>query len=729
MTNLTAKLDFDELYSLKQFVDQIRQKHVSALRVFGSEDTIGFKLSESAPPKSRISISSTATCIGSLLISGVWSVPTNSKGDLAWWVGKEAEYLKRLLKANWTSAGLPANNPFSVAFVLEAACLLKEFLKNGNQQVDLSEQVQFGDDEYRGGKKEEVGIERTTDYQTLLRKCADILNQALLLGESCTTKHEASISVLEYPPSAYLTQLAARALKAAGRLTEQDKVANWAAREIPAQCALIQAGSRNADPLQLLFLIICLASFRPAARETPNELDLIKYGIKVFFGQQKADGGWPLSRPLFHYPTSGSAYCYDYEALAQLFLCESLYDGLFEFLPQIKQATLALDSTKFKLGTGGYGWPSNHHPQSPGPESWSSASVYLFLFALDRFIAEGIRRTIARELEVPYTGVRRGRDDARQFATAFLDCPVSASEPGSLKEAIFKRLVKPIKDSAPLVAKGQKLPDDTPVSAILFGPPGTSKTEIVEQIADYIGWPSFSVDPSYFVRSGLDAIQAQANGIFRMLSSAEEIVVLFDEFDEMVRNRESTGEMLSRFLTTAMLPKLAKINKQRRILFIVATNYIDSFDVAISRAGRFDYVIQMMPPTATAKLEAPDDRATHGWARQLQWVKEHLHSAQFDSELADLTFLETRAFVARIERERGVDEEALISRLPQLWEAALKRCTLRRASEIGDVVLTGGTASTTELKYRRRTSSRVSTGDTWKERSMRQTAFIRLDDF
>jgi SpoVK/Ycf46/Vps4 family AAA+-type ATPase len=225
------------------------------------------------------------------------------------------------------------------------------------------------------------------------------------------------------------------------------------------------------------------------------------------------------------------------------------------------------------------------------------------------------------------------------FAPRFLDCPISATEPGSLKDKILEKLVKPLRDAAPTVSKGQKLPDEVPVSAILFGPPGTSKTEIVEQISDFVGWPVFSVDPSYFVRNGLDAIQSQANNIFRMLAACEEIVVLFDEFDEMVRNREHSDELLSRFLTTAMLPKLAKINKQRRILFLVATNYIDSFDVAISRAGRFDYVIQMMPPNAHSKLNATDNGPTTGWKDNLSWIKTRIASDTFDNDLGDLTFL------------------------------------------------------------------------------------------
>src|SRR3984893_15396564 len=75
---------------------------------------------------------------------------------------------------------------------------------------------------------------------------------------------------------------------------------------------------------------------------------------------------------------------------------------------------------------------------------------------------------------------------------------------------------------------------DTPMSAIFFGPPGTSKTQLARAISDYLGWPRLVVDPSYFVKTGMDNIQAQADKLFSMLSAAERIVVLLDEFDEMV---------------------------------------------------------------------------------------------------------------------------------------------------------------------------------------------------
>ncbi len=701
-------VDFEQLYALKQFIDQLRQHHVAALRVFPEHGFNGFKLSEATPSKNRVSISSTATCVGSLMLAGVWDSPITPKGEKAWWAGREADYLRRLLRTNWTSAGLPPNNPFSVAFVVEAVCLLRDFIsRTATSTTDqiLNERVQFGDEEFQAGEKSVADIQQTTDYRTLLAKAVELLQKVLLAHPDGSQKREAWMSVLEYPPSAYLTQLAVRALKQADRISEQDcdRVANWAAREISTQISFIQAHSKNSDPLQLIYLTICLASYRSSAKESPNELELIRYGLKIFFQEQKPDGSWPLSRPLFHYPTTGSAYCYDYEALAQLFLCEKLYDPLFEFLPQISSATLALDRNKFTLKTGGFGWASDHHPQNPGPESWSTASVYLYLFALDRFLAEGIRRAIARELELPYAGVRRTQDEDRKFAPKFLDCPRSAIDPRSLKDAIRAKVVDPIKNAAPVVAKGQKLPDNVPVSAILFGPPGTSKTEIVDQVSDFIGWPAFTVDPSYFVQNGIDAIQAQSNKIFRMLSSAEEIIVLFDEFDEMVRDREDAEELLSRFLTTAMLPKLVKINKQRRIIFIVATNHIDSFDVAISRAGRFDYVIQMMPPTAPAKMTAPDDGPTRGWMTTLKWLKEKLSLAEFESDLADLTFLETKALVSRLEMLRAQSETKLETEISSIWAKTLERCTLRRPEKDND-------------------------SKNWKERCQKQASLIRFDD-
>src|SRR5262249_34219647 len=147
-----------------------------------------------------------------------------------------------------------------------------------------------------------------------------------------------------------------------------------------------------------------------------------------------------------------------------------------------------------------------------------------------------------------------------------------------------------------------------------------------------------------------DQVQAEADRIFSMLAAAERIVVLLDEFDEMVRDRNQATEVLSRFLTTAMLPKLATINKYRRIIFIIATNYIDHFDLAISRHGRFDLILQVMPPKAEEKLRRWD---------QVNKNFEHI-SINIDEsikrQISDLTYDEFRILAAKLERANSAQE-------------------------------------------------------------------------
>jgi SpoVK/Ycf46/Vps4 family AAA+-type ATPase len=79
-------------------------------------------------------------------------------------------------------------------------------------------------------------------------------------------------------------------------------------------------------------------------------------------------------------------------------------------------------------------------------------------------------------------------------------------------------------------------------------------------------------------------------------------VVLFDEIDELVRERDMEKDAFGRFLTTSMLPKLAELWEARKILYFVATNHINYFDSAIIRSHRFDALILVSPPSFDAKI-------------------------------------------------------------------------------------------------------------------------------
>ena len=152
-------------------------------------------------------------------------------------------------------------------------------------------------------------------------------------------------------------------------------------------------------------------------------------------------------------------------------------------------------------------------------------------------------------------------------------------------------------------------PDSQPIesrqarSAILFGPPGTSKTSLARAVAGAISWQYIELHASHFVADGLPNVQRTADDLFKRLMELDHTVILFDEVDELVRERDMEPDAFGRFLTTSMLPKLAELWKQRRVIYFIATNHIDYFDRAVTRAQRFDALLFVTPPSFSRKIK------------------------------------------------------------------------------------------------------------------------------
>jgi ATPase family associated with various cellular activities (AAA) len=617
-------LDFEALEEFRNYLASLRRNHVPTMNHYASEDGKGFWHQPSN--RQAASLSSTATCISSLFRAGLWK-----HNERKW--GATQDVAKRLLQKPWKSAvGLKDNNPFGLSFIVEGI-------------LDLIEVEKYD------GCEEDRGIVLNEIVPILIGEVRDAKEPLAVSGSVC---------IPPYPPSAYLTQLAFRVLKRCCTDETEDYkdvvrgVRAWARSEIHRQVALISTRSRIADPLQLAYAIILAFSASEDEQTSPEEKALTRGALKIFFDNQQPDGTWPPSQPLFHYPDVGNAQCFDYELLTQLLSCEQLQDELLQqFLPQLQLVAFQLRHASFDLGITkvgpAVGWASGHHPQIAGPESWSTACVYHFVHALDRLVAEGIRRALFAELRTVYTAPVRITKKP-DFAPYFLDANVKPGDDVlSLRDTLRDKFVLPIDHEKTVVANGGSLAQTTPMSAILFGPPGTSKTQLAKHISNYLGWPLLSVDPSYLVQDGLENLYARANRLFSMFAMVEQIVVFLDEFDEMGRDRTQSQDLLSRLITTSMLPKLAAINDERKIVFLLATNHVSNFDAAFSRGGRFDMVLQVMPPTTDAKLGFPE------WAsvlkRALAEFKGKKAAAEVNECLEDLTYLETQQLVFVLGRQ------------------------------------------------------------------------------
>ncbi len=138
-------------------------------------------------------------------------------------------------------------------------------------------------------------------------------------------------------------------------------------------------------------------------------------------------------------------------------------------------------------------------------------------------------------------------------------------------------------------------------SIVLHGPPGTGKTTLAESLAVSCKVPLVELTPSDLAAGGGDAIERRTRAVFKALSLLTRAVIIFDEFDPVLRKRnleEKSPTPLS-FLTPGMLPKLKTLNNtagRRGVAYVLITNLISILDEAAVRSGRFDRRIGIYPP-------------------------------------------------------------------------------------------------------------------------------------
>lgn len=588
-------LPFDELARLRDQTREIKKSAVLSLANYRDSGSGGYfhilEPDRKGDRPAHPSRASGATVICYLIRTGKWreSIPT---GDDPTATAQKLidEFVK---DGAWESADLKPDNAFTVAFILEVVGELT---------------------------KAEIGGALKEHQKAICGAKLQILVKALQDGSDGRGR----ISLAGEVANSYLTDLVTRVLDDWSRRNLIGR-RNWIApglakaiglgaiQSVNEQMALLAAvrdasGETEPDVFELGYATL-LAARWAGSQLNPERRALLREALAAFFAAQKSDGGWPRSRRLFNYPEYGDAYCYDFEFVARMIRAFSAQNpapntkSLVPYLPNLQRVITRLTHEAIELPKGGYGWSSRHHRAFLFPESWSTATGFDVAEVVDRFVTDCVTTAIVDRLEQSNVAW-----DVSPNSGPFgdlLDSRVFWSKTGSprLKAILRDRFLLPIRRQARELDEGKELTEDTPVSAILYGPPGTSKTTYAKAIASYLGWQLITIDPSHLLRGGFDNIHAEINSLFRMLTYVERVVVFFDEIDELVRDRsERSAQAVTRFLTTSMLPRIVKLRDSRRMVFLVATNHIEVFDPAIARPGRFDLVLPVMPPTAAAKL-------------------------------------------------------------------------------------------------------------------------------
>lgn len=589
--NLNARMLM--LKALRARAESLNGTVASDIKAFlHEEDRVTFRKHPVTLSKhGEYSVATTCTSLSALIINdALGDVYGNDATEQNKHIDSVINYI---MDDPWDSSGLPADNTFTAVIVLRA---ISKLLKKKYIDLDYVLNIRKGN---KGTKFKNKYLKNIAD------RIISELPNSLKVGNNHPN-----------PAIGYWFLDAITELQLDLPVKKLAKLSEWGRKEFYRQISYVSANNyANVDPVTLAMASCTLLRIRRNALVAPDYQDLLdedfpssadlENGVLKFFDYQRSSGIWDKYFPLFHYPDAGASYCWSFEVL------EAILTEFGEIIDnadvlQAIQKTLSWCETyrlNYPVKDIAYcGWNSGGQQKTLAvgmPESWSTAIVHMFLVRLGEAISGGIQRQALEKFGV--TRVRTGIQDPILW-DKLLDSKIKVYERhGSLKELLKKSFINPV-----LTGKNQESSLEYR-SAVLFGPPGTAKTSIVKAIASYIDWPLIEITPSSFLDKGYINIFGRTNEMFDDLLELSNVVILFDEIDGLLQERDRSNDEKPvdanwLFLTTSMLPKLTKLHDHGQVLFFVCTNHRENFDTAVKRAGRFDMLLFVPPPSWEVKL-------------------------------------------------------------------------------------------------------------------------------
>ena len=164
------------------------------------------------------------------------------------------------------------------------------------------------------------------------------------------------------------------------------------------------------------------------------------------------------------------------------------------------------------------------------------------------------------------------------------------------KQVMERRIVLPLAEPDAAAKYGVS----PPKAVILFGPPGTGKTSFAKAVAGRLGWPFVELFPSRLATPGV-TMAAALRDAFAALADLDSVLVFIDEVEEIAGSRSGVPSDPAHGVTNELLKLIPAFRQHGDRLLICTTNSVRSLDSAILRPGRFDYIIPVGPPDATAR--------------------------------------------------------------------------------------------------------------------------------
>lgn len=144
---------------------------------------------------------------------------------------------------------------------------------------------------------------------------------------------------------------------------------------------------------------------------------------------------------------------------------------------------------------------------------------------------------------------------------------------------------------------------------VLEGPPGTGKSLLASALARSAGWSLVSTSVSeWFVNSDghLGGVTRAATAFIDQVLAQDCTIGFIDELDALP-SRATLSNRDREWWTTVIAQVLLQIDRVRKanrpILLVGATNYYDRLDGALTRAGRLENRVSVLPPSTPFEIE------------------------------------------------------------------------------------------------------------------------------
>jgi hypothetical protein len=373
------------------------------------------------------------------------------------------------------------------------------------------------------------------------------------------------------------------------------------------------------DPTELAF---CLNGMLLTRKDAVSK-SLFDRVMSVLRIDSEQRGYWRTETPMLYQTRGDVLFTVSVEAVNAILASFALFDGRWclhdsiasENIDLIKRywRWLKARNAVVKIGTHDLtGWHSEHVNDPYLIHLWETSQVAEFLVnfrdQLKRYVARKSLTLAACSYKTPTKpvpvrvapGADRRPEGRWTAACDSMEPVTSLGDHYKIYQRIGEHFVTPR-------AQQMGKPD---FSMLLYGPPGTGKTTVASSLAWALDYPLITVTVSDFLADGA-AIEARAKDLFDMLRSQPRSVVLFDEIDQFMLDRDSEyfreQETVFQFLTPGMLTKLNDLRASESVLFIMATNYAERIDAAIKRQGRIDQHFLLLPVDRARRKQFVED--------------------------------------------------------------------------------------------------------------------------